>query len=268
LISDLDRALKSTKLTPELGKRYEEAKTDVPVKFGGTGDMYDKLAGIRKEPGEALPGSACFIGWTGTSTTDIGTTAFSKDYYNVGLHATIRNSILVGSFLDILPWGLGAALALLFSLLLAYVIRNMRPGFAILTGAGFVVGIIVAGSGYFYATGVYPNVLTPTLAVFFSFIIRTFTLFMQTAKEKSFIRNAFSRYLSTDVINQLVNDPSKLELGGESKPLTAIFTDIKGFSTISEISSPTDLVKRLNRYLTEVSNIILSRQGDNRQVRG
>jgi adenylate cyclase len=99
------------------------------------------------------------------------------------------------------------------------------------------------------------------LAVFFSFSIQTFIQFMKTEKEKSYIRNAFSHYLSTDVINDLISDPSKLNLGGEKKILTALFTDVKGFSTVSEILDPTDLVKLLNQYLTEMSNIILSQRG-------
>ncbi len=261
LIADLDRVLASPKLSRELKARYEEAKADVPTVFEATRNVFATLSEIRTSLKAELPGSICFIGWIGTSTTDIGTTAFSNAYYNVGLHATITNSILTGSFLDMLPWWIGGALALVFSLLVAFVIRNMQPGFAILTGAGFVIGIIAIGGVFFYATGVYPNLLTPTLSVFFSFIIQTFILFLRTAKEKSFIRNAFSRYLSNDVIAQLVNDPSRLELGGESKHMTAMFTDVKGFSTISEMLTPSELVQLLNRYLTEMSNIILGLRG-------
>ncbi|KKL07684.1 hypothetical protein LCGC14_2583540, partial [marine sediment metagenome] len=79
--------------------------------------------------------------------------------------------------------------------------------------------------------------------------------------EKSFLRNAFSHYLSTDVINELITDPEKLNLGGEKKYLTAMFTDVRGFSTVSEDLDPTDLVKLLNAYLTDMSDIILDQKG-------
>ena len=59
----------------------------------------------------------------------------------------------------------------------------------------------------------------------------------------------------------MLSDPAKLQLGGQEKTLTAMFTDVKGFSTISESLSPTDLVALLNRYLTEMSNTILSQRG-------
>jgi adenylate cyclase len=103
--------------------------------------------------------------------------------------------------------------------------------------------------------------LTPVLTVFLTFLVIIGIKFVQTAQERSFIRNAFSHYLSNDVISEIINDPSKLNLGGEKKHLTAFFTDVKGFSSISEQLDPNDLVKLLNNYLTEMSNIILDLRG-------
>jgi adenylate cyclase len=99
------------------------------------------------------------------------------------------------------------------------------------------------------------------LNIFFTLTAVILIKFLLLEQEKSFIRNAFSHYLSTDVINELVADPDKLELGGEKKYLTAMFTDVQGFSSISEKLDPTDLVKLLNAYLTEMSNIILDLRG-------
>lgn len=90
------------------------------------------------------------------------------------------------------------------------------------------------------------------MSVFFTGILIFIVNFFILEKEKSFIRNAFSHYLSPDVISDLVSNPDKLNLGGEKKRLTAIFTDVQGFSTISEELDPTDLVKLLNAYLTEI----------------
>jgi len=124
-----------------------------------------------------------------------------------------------------------------------------------------VVAIVLLLSGIFILTSVYFNLLTPGLAVFFTFIILTFLNFLATAREKTYIRNAFSHYLSTDVINELILDPSKLNLGGDEKQLTAMFTDVKGFSSISEQLTPTHLVQLLNSYLTEMSNLVLEMRG-------
>ena len=85
--------------------------------------------------------------------------------------------------------------------------------------------------------------------------------FINSEKDKSFLRSAFSTYLSAEVVNEIVSDPKKLTLGGEEKNITAIFTDVRGFSTISEKVTPSQLVSFLNRYLTLLSDIILENRG-------
>jgi class 3 adenylate cyclase len=75
------------------------------------------------------------------------------------------------------------------------------------------------------------------------------------------LKNAFSRYLSPMVVNEIIQDPSKLNLGGEKREMTAIFTDIQDFSTISEQLEPVKLVSLLNFYLSVMSNIISENLG-------
>ena len=79
--------------------------------------------------------------------------------------------------------------------------------------------------------------------------------------EKQFIRKAFSTYLSPNVVSELIDDPSKFNLGGEKREITVLFTDLKGFSTFSENMDPAQLVHMLNIYLTTMSNIIMENQG-------
>ncbi|MBU3916203.1 adenylate/guanylate cyclase domain-containing protein, partial [bacterium] len=86
-------------------------------------------------------------------------------------------------------------------------------------------------------------------------------LFVLERKEKSYIKNAFGQYLSPKVIEDLVNDPSKLSLGGERREMTAFFSDVQGFSTISESLTPDELVQLLNDYLTEMCAIIAKHDG-------
>ena len=85
--------------------------------------------------------------------------------------------------------------------------------------------------------------------------------FASAEKDKAFLRRAFSTYLSEDVVAEIVSDPSKLSLGGKEKNITALFTDIKSFSTLSEKLPAERLVAVLNDYLTALSNIILEHKG-------
>ncbi|MBU2512220.1 adenylate/guanylate cyclase domain-containing protein [bacterium] len=86
-------------------------------------------------------------------------------------------------------------------------------------------------------------------------------LFIEERKEKRFIKEAFGQYLSPKVIDKLVEDPSMLSLGGERREMTAFFSDVQGFSTISESLTPDELVQLLNEYLTEMCNIIAEHDG-------
>jgi class 3 adenylate cyclase/uncharacterized membrane protein len=82
------------------------------------------------------------------------------------------------------------------------------------------------------------------------------------------MRRAFSTYLSEDVVEEIVSDPSRLQLGGEKKYMTALFTDVKGFTTIAEKLTPEQLVDLLNYYLSTMSDIILDQKGTRDKYQG
>ena len=77
----------------------------------------------------------------------------------------------------------------------------------------------------------------------------------------NYIKDTLSRYVSEDVANTLINDPSKIALGGETKEVTILFADVRGYSSLSEHVEPTELIDLLNRYLAKVSRQILDQHG-------
>ena len=85
--------------------------------------------------------------------------------------------------------------------------------------------------------------------------------YLSEAKQKKFIRNAFSTYLAPAVVQQLIDSPGHLNLGGEERVITAFFSDVQGFTSISERLTPGELVELLNEFLTEMTDIILSYEG-------
>ncbi|MFP4374764.1 MAG: CHASE2 domain-containing protein [Spirochaetaceae bacterium] len=261
IIADLERVLEQEDIPDDLRADYETLIEEIPVNFSSTGDVYERITDTRERLREAVTDAMVFIGLTATGTVDIGVTPFSERYANVGTHASVANMILENDFLDSHPLWYSIVAAFALALLVAALIRRLDPLPSIIVGVVSAAVFLAAGGVYFMQTGVYFPLLTPALSIFFTFLTITAVKFIQTAQERSYIRNAFSHYLSTDVINDLLSDPSKLSLGGEKKYLTAFFTDVKGFSTISEGLDPTDLVKLLNSYLTEMSNIILDQRG-------
>lgn len=261
ITDELDAYLESGTLSETEQEEILAIKEDVETVFTNTREIYSDFAETRAILREQLPGAFCIIGHTGTSTTDRGVNPFSKEYDNVGTHASVVNTILTGRFLDYHPQWYSMAAALLLTFFVFFIIRGFEPLPSMIVGVVLIALIIGAGLVYFLLTGIYFAMLIPVLSVFFTFVFMTVLKFLLTSREKSYIRNAFGHYLNTDVINELLSDPDKLKLGGEQKNLTAFFTDIKGFSSISEQLEPSDLVKLLNIYLTNMSDIILELRG-------
>jgi adenylate cyclase len=169
--------------------------------------------------------------------------------------------LLSGEFLTDAPWYIPAIIALLYSLLIGFFISRFETHLSILTG---IVGLIaLSGSfiGIFAVSKTYLGLTVPLTATTLTFVSLMVTKFLTASREKAFLHSAFSRYLAPEVITDIINNPDKLNLGGEKREMTAIFTDIQGFSTISEQLDPVHLVKLLNRYLTAMSNIIMENLG-------
>jgi len=92
-------------------------------------------------------------------------------------------------------------------------------------------------------------------------VLREIISYAGSEREKEFIRKAFSTYVSDDVVKEIISDPSRLQLGGTKRQMTAVFTDLKGFSTMSERLDPETIVSILNRYLTAMSDVVLAEKG-------
>ncbi|HAP42732.1 MAG: guanylate cyclase [Spirochaetes bacterium GWD1_61_31] len=208
-----------------------------------------------------LAGSFNVIGWSGTGTTDIGVNPFFEKYVNIGTHTAVVNTIIQQDFLQEAPLWFSGLLSLALAFGIVLVISRLQMNLQIVVGIAATVAVLVGIYLVFHFTGVYIALLSPGLATFIAFLAYTLISFLISEREKSFLRKAFSTYLSGDIINELVNDPAMLKLGGQSKYITAMFTDVRGFSTISEAISPEQLVDLLNLYLSGMSDIILERQG-------
>ena len=261
IIADIDSVLSSDEVDDDIKAEYLYLRNEVPEIFNKTAEIADDLVKTRKILDKNLKDSFCILGHTGTSTTDIGVNPFEKEYMNVGTHASVANTILSGRFLSTAPVWVSPLSALLFSFMAFFIIKRRSARSSVIIGFIIVLLIIVLFSALFITTGVYYHMIVPVLSVLMTFIIHTMLTFVKTSKEKAFIKTAFGHYLSSDVISQLIDNPEYLKLGGEKKLLTAMFTDVKGFSSISEQLDPTDLVKLLNDYLTAMSDIILDLQG-------
>jgi adenylate cyclase len=121
----------------------------------------------------------------------------------------------------------------------------------------------------FYVSAVllykYQNIITelffPTVYLIINVLIIEFVVFLQKEKKEKFIRDAFSNYLSKDLVEEIINDPDKLKLGGEDKELSILFTDIRSFTTLAEKMSPEAVVTLINSLFSPFSEIIQKNKG-------
>ena len=245
-----------------------ETRQFVETLFEAVKKDFSLLLEYRKEISARAGGAFCIIGTTMTSSTDLGLITFQTNYPNVGVYPVLVNMILSGDFLDDAPRWVSFIIALVLALALAAVIESLDIGKSVLAGTGAIAACAALSVIFFLLTRRYVGTVVPLASVTLTFLSLTGINFFTTLREKSFLRSAFSRYLASSVIEQIIADPDKLNLGGEEREMTAIFTDIQRFSSISEAfqkqygrEGAKVLVDLLNLYLTEMSNIVLDNEG-------
>jgi adenylate cyclase len=210
-----------------------------------------------------LEGKIILVGGTAAGIHDIKTTPYGTLYPGVEVHANAIENMIQQDFIVKPEWlrlldlfiifVSGILLGLISIYFKAYAMAGMvLLGVSVYLGADFYM---------FTQKGLWVNTVYPIFTQIFVYSGITVFKFGFEEREKKFIRGAFSQYLAPAVVNQLVDNPNLLKLGGERKELTAFFSDVAGFSTISENLEPEELVDLLNHYLTEMTDIIMKYEG-------
>ncbi|MDR1059494.1 MAG: CHASE2 domain-containing protein [Treponema sp.] len=245
-------------------------ETEYAAALGGYLEtVYRGFRRIHEELKERFAGKFCVIGRVDTGTTDIGVNPFHGEYVNVGTHGVVLDTILSESFIiPLSPWW-SVILALVLVPLLMILTTRFKPGTRLVMGIGGFLLISGFSFGLFYFRGIFLGPLGPALAILAALVIRETLAFVNSEQEKQFIRKAFSTYLSGEVVQEIIKDPSRLQLGGTMRRLSAVFTDIRGFTGITEAIQKQHgteegvirVVNLLNNYLTAMSNVIMEQKG-------
>lgn len=214
-------------------------------------------------PGDALKDKIVLVGATATGIYDMRATPLGGTFPGIEIHANIIDTILRDDYIHRPDWIVvfDILAILMLGIALSIAIPKVRPLYTALSAIGFIVFYIILNNYIFnhwkmWLTEVYP--IFTIIAVFGSAI--TFQ-FMTEEKKKKEIRDAFSRYVSPSLVGEILKDPKRLVLGGEEKRLTVLFSDIRGFTSISETLKPQVLVKLMNDYLTPMTDIVLKNGG-------
>jgi len=210
-----------------------------------------------------LENKVVLLGATAAGTYDLHVSPYGPLYPGVEVHANVMENILQHDFLIRPEWLriLDIVMILGSGLFLGILSRFFRAYGMAFFLAGGVLSYLFADYYLLTVQGLWVNTVYPVLTQIFVYSGITLYKYAFEEGEKRFIKTAFGQFLSPVVVDQLVQNPSLLKLGGESKELTAFFSDVAGFSTISEDLSPEELVELLNNYLTEMTDIILKHDG-------
>ena len=218
-----------------------------------------------KVPVDKVKGKLILVGTSAVGLSDIKTTPVSPAMPGVEVHAQVLESALTGAVLAQPNYAIAVEFfgALVLGLLVIVFTPRLGPVRLIMVGALFA-SVLIGTSWYFYTQDrllidfTYP--LMSTTAIYLTLI---FSSFAREQAQRKQIRTAFAQYMSPALVEQLAQSPEKLVLGGEEREMTIMFSDVRGFTTISETykHDPQGLTALMNRFLTPLTNAILARKG-------
>jgi len=210
---------------------------------------------------EIFRGRYVLFGFSAPGLLDLRPSPVAGVTSGVEIHAQALESLLSGDFLrEASPaagWGLAAVLSLAAGLAVSMTTGAVAGSAAVLLLVPLPALLALAA----YALGVWLPLALPQLAVAGSLAVAVLVGYATEGRQKRFIKSAFRQYLSPDVIEALIAHPERMALGGELRELTIFFSDLQGFTSISEGLGPQELTGLLNKYLTAMTDIILEEGG-------
>ena len=204
-----------------------------------------------------------FVGTSAAGLQDLRSTPLNLFVPGVESHINVTEQILSGNFL--LRPAIFKYAELLVILVLGLLIILFLPFVGAVAMAVFtfsLMAVIVCLSWYGFQTQhllidpVYPSICLITI-----FGLSVLLSYIRTEAERRQVKQAFGMYISPDLLNDLAKNPEKLKLGGETRELTVMFTDIRGFTGIAETMAPAELIQLMNDFLTPMSDLVMSNRG-------
>jgi len=245
-----------------------DASGMLTLNFYGEGKSIPTYSAVdvleRRLPPDALKDRLVYLGVTELGISDVRATPVDSYFPGVEFHGVVSSNILQERYL-IRDWRttlidlaliVGAPLLLIYLLALT---RKIMLGLAIMAT---LVGLVVATFyGLFTVYGYQIGFSYPIVSLLLAYLSAEAYRNLVMEKHSRFLQRAFSTYLSPLLVAEITRDPDKLKLGGEKRVITILFSDVRGFTTLSEQLTPEQLVTLLNRYLGPMSDIVLSEKG-------
>jgi adenylate cyclase len=223
----------------------------------------DVLRG-RVDP-DRLRGRLVLVGTSAVGLLDIKTTPVDPEMPGVEVHAQILESVLTKALLTRPNYVIGAELpaTLIFGFAIIATAPMLPAAIVVVLGAMLIAGLVGVSLYFFVVHNLLIDFTYPLMSCWLIYLVLTFVNYFREQQQRQRIRHAFGFYLSPALVEQLAKSPEKLVLGGEERRMTILFSDVRGFTTISEHykDDPQGLTQLMNRFLTPLTNAILERKG-------
>ena len=239
--------------------------TQMLINYNGTFQTFRYISFydvyMHRIPQEFFKDKIIIIGASAPGLEDIRPVPFQEVFPGVEIHANILYNILTQDFIYKKPKAINLFILILLCLIVGIVSSFFKMSINIpllvIIASGYILGTFYA----FMENSVWIENVRPFIGIIFSQIAVLGFKYFNEIKDKKRIKGMFQNYLSPAVVNELLQNPNMLKLGGERKIATAFFSDIKNFTSYSEMLEPELLVSYLNEYLSAVSEIILKYDG-------
>ena len=223
----------------------------------------DVLAG--RVARERIEQKLVLIGTSATGLLDRQTTPVDPSMPGVEVHAQILENALSGTWISYPDYAMAAELAVALLVSLAIVVIAPALGAATVALLGVAIAAALTGTSWYFYTrqGLLFDFTYPLLSALAVYLVLVFTNYLREQAQRTQVRSAFGQYLAPNLVEQLVRAPERLVLGGEEREMTFMFSDVRGFTTISETykRDPQGLTSLMNRLLTPLTDAIVSHKG-------
>ena len=202
------------------------------------------------------------LGSTAPGLTDLRATPFSSTFPGVEIHAHLIAGMLDGTTRSTPPWAGDARLVavLVLGALLALVLLRFGPWIGLATTLGVLAGLLAAYAAAWSRFWVVP-MAAPMLAVFGLYALNTAYGFFAETRSKRQITRLFGQYVPPELAVEMSRDPAHYTMEGQSRDMTVLFSDIRGFTDFSEKLPPAELAEVLNAYLSTMTRIVQQQRG-------